>query len=626
MRSMQLFGPVRSAPARTRAWSRLVGALSALMISAISLATTAAERPAPGEGAPVSSAPAIPALRQATNVAVITIQGPIDAVTAFSVERRIKQAEDGGADCIVMDINTPGGEVPSVLAICSAIKRSKIQNSIGWVNPDAYSGGAYIALACREIIVSRSATMGDAAPVMGSAFGMMQMPATERAKQLAPLLAELVDSARLRGYDEKLVQAFVMLGVELWMIRDKQSGEVHFIDEAEWENLFGTEPPRGNPRMPSGAAPGAEMPTPTGGTEDEVGPAVGDAEPQTDTDFRSASPELASAVAGKVSEMLDAPSTRPEFTAADADRYEFVAYATDGQALLTLKEQDLIFFGLAQETISTDEELKQFLGATNLRRLDASWSEWFVALTTQGASGLIIRGVLIVVFLIALFLEMSMPGVGLPGIVAILALIGLFVPPMLIGASAWWALAAIVMGVCLLAVEVLILPGFGVPGVLGLGLMFVGLVGSFAGIGDLFPGVGGGGSSELTWALATVLTAIFAASIGMYFISRYTHRIPIANKLMIAPTTTRQSDESLLGAMGPSPAQGLVRVGDIGTATTTLRPSGTAMFDDRLVDVVSEFGFVDAGQRVRVASVTRYRVGVEAIRGDEPGAAPTENA
>ena len=28
--------------------------------------------------------------------------------------------------------------------------------------------------------------MGDAAPVMGSAFGMMQMPATERAKQLAP--------------------------------------------------------------------------------------------------------------------------------------------------------------------------------------------------------------------------------------------------------------------------------------------------------------------------------------------------------------------------------------------------------------------------------------------------------
>ncbi len=625
MRSMQLLGPARYAPARTRRWSRFAGALSALAFSALSLAASVAERPAPGEGAPVSSAPAVPATRQATNVAVITIQGPIDAVTAFSVERRIKQAEDGGADCIVIDINTPGGEVPSVLAICSAIKRSKIQNSVGWVNPDAYSGGAYIALACREIIVSRSATMGDAAPVMGSAFGMMQMPATERAKQLAPLLAELVDSARLRGYDEKLVQAFVMLGVELWMVRDKQSGELHFIDEAEWEDLFGTEPPRGNPRMPSGAAPGAEMPTPTGGTEEEVGPAVGDAEPQTDTDFRSASPELASSVAGKVSEMLDAPSTRPDFAAADASEYEFVAYATDGQALLTLKEQDLIFFGLAQETISTDEELKQFLGATNLRRLDASWSEWFVALTTQGASGLIIRGVLIVVFLIALFLEMSMPGVGLPGIVAIIALIGLFVPPMLIGASAWWALAAIVMGVCLLAVEVLILPGFGVPGVLGLGLMFVGLVGSFAGIGDLFPGAGGG-SSELTWALATVLTAIFAASIGMYFISRYTHRIPIANKLMIAPTTTRQSDETLLGAMGPSPAQGLVRVGDIGTATTTLRPSGTAMFDDRLVDVVSEFGFVDAGQRVRVASVSRYRVGVEAIRGDQPGAEPTETA
>jgi membrane-bound serine protease (ClpP class) len=63
-----------------------------------------------------------------------------------------------------------------------------------------------------------------------------------------------------------------------------------------------------------------------------------------------------------------------------------------------------------------------------------------------------------------------------------------------------------------------------------------------------------------------------------------------------------------------APSKGPVARGAVGRATTPLRPSGTAEFDDRLVDVVAEFGFIDAGRRVRVTSVTEYRVAVEEIR------------
>lgn len=587
--------------------------LGTLSIASESAELSADAKPQAPAG-PVSAAAAVPAARQATNVAIITIEGPIDAVTAFSVERRMALAEKGGADCLVFDIDTPGGEVYAVLNICKAIKRSPIQNTVAWVNPNAYSGGAYIALACREIVVARSGTMGDAAPVVASPMGLQTLAPTERAKMLSPLLADLVESARLRGYDEKLVQGLVILGVELWMIRDKQTGEVHFIDEKEWKDLFGTEPPRGNPRMPSGAAPGAELPSPTGGTFEEVGPAVGEAPPASDSEFRSASPKLAQSVATEVNKELAVPSTRPDFINADPDRYEFVTYATDGHALLTLSETDLKFFGLAQETISTDEELKQFLGATNLKRLDQTWSEALVAFMTQGASGMIVRGLLIVVFLIAMFLELSMPGVGLPGIIAIVALAGLFVPPMLIGASAWWALASIIAGLGLLFVEIFVIPGFGVPGVLGLGLMLVGLVGSFAGLGEMFPGSSPGDSSSLTWALATVLTALFVSAIAMYFISKYTHRLPVVNRLVLSAGISRPDGATtMLGAMGAPAVEGPVAIGDIGRTTTPLRPSGSAMFGDQLVDVVSEFGFVDANQPVRVATLSRYRVGVEAV-------------
>src|SRR5690606_14855641 len=157
---------------------------------------------------------------------------------------RIKRAEAEGADCIVIDINTPGGEVPAVLAICKAIQRSPNQNSIGWIDPEAYSRGAYIALACKEVVVARSGPMGDPAPIYGSAPGLQAMPPTERARMSWPLRAEVVESARLHGYDEKLGQAFVIVGVELWMIRDKTTGEVHFVDEAEYRALFAQEPPR----------------------------------------------------------------------------------------------------------------------------------------------------------------------------------------------------------------------------------------------------------------------------------------------------------------------------------------------------------------------------------------------
>ena len=73
----------------------------------------------------------------------------------------------------------------------------------------------------------------------------------------------------------------------------------------------------------------------------------------------------------------------------------------------------------------------------------------------------------------------------------------------------------------------------------------------------------------------------------------------------------------MLAAMSREPVDddpnARVKRGDVGVAITPLRPAGTAEFHDELIDVVSETGFADPGRRVRVLSVSRYRVAVEVI-------------
>ena len=168
---------------------------------------------------PLTVARAVPASRQANTVAVLTIRDEIDNITLRSLERRVRKANLDGADAIVLDIDTKGGDAFITLDICHLLKTEAPANSVAWINPEAYSAGTIIALACREIVVAPNSKFGDAAPIKAlPGFGIMPLPPAERAKIESPILSEVVSSARQNHYDEKLVQAFISVGVELWMI------------------------------------------------------------------------------------------------------------------------------------------------------------------------------------------------------------------------------------------------------------------------------------------------------------------------------------------------------------------------------------------------------------------------
>ena len=457
--------------------------------------------------------------------------------------------------------------------------------------------------------------MGDALPIAIGLGGAEAATQGElRKKIVPPVLAEVVASARERGWDEFIVQAIVIDGVELWWIEEidpvEGSPRRLAVNEAEFRMLFpAQEPPRGSPIIVS-AKPGG-------------GEAIGSAQ---DTDltptsedpaaFRPASPalrDLSPALSGETEaesaqdlDMLASASQRPVFTPEDAGDWKLSGYLTNGSGPIVMKTSELTRFGFSSAVVRNDEELRAFFGAKELERLNRSWSESAV----RALSKFWVRGLLIVVFLLAMFIEMSSPGLILPGLTAIVALILLMAPAWMLGLAGWWELVAIGAGIVCIAAEILVLPGFGVFGILGLVLLFAGLVGSFLGPG---PGLfSSGGQGELIRALVTVVLALVTSGVGIGVIVKQFGRLPVLGRLVL--DASRMDDEeagdALIAAMDDGYELSAL-IGKQGRAHTPLLPSGRVEIEENLYDAKSGLGAIDRGDAVVVVRVDGWQLVVE---------------
>lgn len=553
------------------------------------LATAQQQTPA----APAAAPALVPAYRQANQVAVLTVDGVIDSVTYTSLERRIRQAVADGADAIVLDINTPGGDLFATLDICSLLKDRSITpaNTVAWIHPTAFSAGTIIALACREIVVSPNATLGDAAPIATGPLGMLQnLAPTERAKLLAPLQTEIIDSARRNHYDENLVRGFIELGWELWLIENVHTGERVVVDPSEYERVFGEAPP---------AQP---IPQPPQVSGQGISPWVNKAVPRT-SDTAGLDEEAIRKQAERESAL---PPVRQPLTDADRGNWRLITRVNDGNSLLTLRADEAIFYGLAVRTIANDAELQTFFNAQQVVRYDTTWSESLVRFLINP----IVRAVLLIIFLVSLFIELAAPGLGIFGATALAALLLLIGAPYLAGMAEWWDILLIVVGLLLVVIELFLLPGMGIPGIIGVLCLLVGMVGTFI-TGDVTTS---GGQSQLWTGLATTLTAVFAAGVIIWFISRQLHSFPVLNQIILTTELKDSSDaerssSGLLQAMGT--VQPALEAGMTGIAETDLRPSGRANINGRMVDVSSVGPYIARGTPIRVVSVGRFVIEVE---------------
>jgi membrane-bound serine protease (ClpP class) len=101
------------------------------------------------------------------NVCLITVNGPIGPATAGYISRSIDEAQSRGAQCLVIQLNTPGGLLDSTRVIVQELLAPAIPVVV-FVAPtgaSATSAGCFITLAASVAAMAPATTIGAAHPV-----------------------------------------------------------------------------------------------------------------------------------------------------------------------------------------------------------------------------------------------------------------------------------------------------------------------------------------------------------------------------------------------------------------------------------------------------------------------------
>lgn len=217
----------------------------------------------------------------------------------------------------------------------------------------------------------------------------------------------------------------------------------------------------------------------------------------------------------------------------------------------------------------------------------------------------VVQGIFVMMIVGGIYFELQSPGIGFALVVAILGAVLYFAPLYLEGVAQNWELILFIIGLVLLAVEIFVLPGFGIAGVAGIVAVILGL--SFAAIdNDLLRHLPTG---EITvgWILQPILVVIIAttaALIGGLLLSKH----------FLTDTTPLQRKVVLTAEMAPE--QGYVShpqvaselIGKTAEVAAVLRPSGRVIIDGIYYDAIAEEGqFIPRGKQV---IITRFEGGV----------------
>ncbi|QQO10445.1 NfeD family protein [Breznakiella homolactica] len=281
--------------------------------------------------------------------------------------------------------------------------------------------------------------------------------------------------------------------------------------------------------------------------------------------------------------------------------------------LLSLTAGEAYKYGLAKGLADDREALFTAIGVRgDVTESAPSLADTIVFLLTSGP----VQALLIIAGLIMLFLELQSPGFGVPGVVAIIAFILVFGSNALLGTVGSLEMILFLIGIGLLAVEIFILPGFGIAGISGLILIALSLIFSMQDF--IIP------RFDWEWGIlgrnvVVVLVGLVVAIAGIAVIALMGPKIKLFDRLTLKAAITgtaggpdpdtsavKASDTSQLAMEDEEDLSALV--GKEGKAASTLRPSGKADIDGRLYTVEADGEFIEPGAAVQVVRVRGNRI------------------
>lgn len=205
-----------------------------------------------------------------------------------------------------------------------------------------------------------------------------------------------------------------------------------------------------------------------------------------------------------------------------------------------------------------------------------------------------ISGLLILVIIGGIYFELQTPGVGFPLFAAIIALVLYLVPYYLNGLAEYWEILALFVGLTLLVLELFVIPGFGVAGVMGIvmtvgSLVLIMLNNDFFNF-DFVP------LGDIVVAMFATFGGLAGGALLLFFGSARLTQTKAFRRMVL--TETQDKEQGYTSNFNEE-----LMVGKTGTAFTVLRPSGKVLIAGKLYDAFSRGEYIEKEAVIEVIDI-----------------------
>ena len=278
---------------------------------------------------------------------------------------------------------------------------------------------------------------------------------------------------------------------------------------------------------------------------------------------------------------------------------------TDTANVLTLTPSEAIEVGFCEGIAESYQDVAAVLAGGQeyvIRDMseDMTWLDRLIQILLNP----FLQSIFMMMIVGGIFVEIRTPGIGLPLLTAVIGALLYFAPAYLGNLASNWEIVLFVIGLLLIALEIFVIPGFGVAGISGIVLVIVSVALAMVDNTDLINWDGSLNLEPVLRPIGIVIISATAAIFGSVWLVRRLFETRSFDH--IALRDEMKASEGFTGVVS-----GLEQyVGSEVTVFTDLKPSGKVQSTDGQIHegVMRYGGFASKGETLRVVSAEQGRL------------------
>jgi len=287
----------------------------------------------------------------------------------------------------------------------------------------------------------------------------------------------------------------------------------------------------------------------------------------------------------------------PLIAEAMVDEDVYIKDIIDSTKILTFTTNEAIENNYCEAKVETIDELLKHSGISdyNIEEYEPDLIENIIGFLVNP----MVHSLLIMLIIGGLYFELQSPGIGFPLAASLLAAVLYFAPLYLEGMAQNWEIIIFIAGVILIALEIFVVPGFGVTGISGIILVVTGLTLSLIDNSIFEYNTFEYGVKAVFEAFALVIISLTLSFVLSIFLGKKLMLNTSLNKFVLKKS--QNIDDGYVAVKVKTKI-----IGNTGKTITDLHPSGKIIINNEVYDAIAEFGYIEKNKEI---IVSRFETG-----------------